>query len=123
MKTAAEVASHPMAHLHRELVALLRSKGSAALTVVAWREIRSRRRLWERVVHFGLDRAERRSQLNRVAFPEHNHPEVEAALAAGNSLRLLAALASGRAWIPRDEQGNYRRGRRGLRIFIPRADA
>ncbi len=122
MKTAAKVASHPKARLHRELVALLRSHGNIAVAVVAWREIRLRRGLWARVVQFGLDRPEQQSQLNRVAFPEDNHAEVEAALAAGNNLRTLHDLASGRAWVARDENGNYKLGRRGLRVFRKRSE-
>lgn len=117
MKTAAQVASHPKARLHRELVALLRSKGNLALAIVAWREIRLRRSLWIRVVQFGLDHPERQSQLNRVAFPEHNHAEVDAALAAGNNLRTLYELASGSAWAARHVTGEYKLGRRGLRVF------
>ena len=117
MKTAAQVASHPKARLHRELVALLRSKGNVALAIVAWREIQSRPVLWKRVVQFGLASSARQSQLNLIAFPEHNHAEVDAALAAGNNLRTLYELASGSAWVARDEGGSYKLGRRGLRVF------
>ncbi len=85
--------------------------------MVAWRELRAQRSLWARVVHFGLASPERQLQLNRIAFPQHNHAEVEAALTAGNNLRTLYELASGRAWAARDDCGNYRQGRRGLRIF------
>jgi len=79
--------------------------------------IRQRSGLWARVVRFGLDRSDRQTQLNRVAFPEHNHAEVEAALAAGNNLRTLFELAAGRAWVARGDDGTYKQGRRGLRVF------
>jgi hypothetical protein len=118
MKTAAEIANHPKARLHRELVHLLRAHGNAAVAVVAWREIRRHPRLWERVVKFGLDSSTQQEQLNCIAFPEHNYAEVEAALDAGNNLRTLGQLASGRAWIARDDRGNYKQGRKGLRVFL-----
>jgi hypothetical protein len=117
MKTAAEVANHPKARLHRQLIGMLRSKGHIGMAVVAWRAIRCRPTLWQRVVQFGLNRPDRQLQLNCVAFPEHNHAEIEAALAAGNNLRTLADLASGRAWLARDDNGNYKHGRKGLKVF------
>ena len=40
MKTAAEVASHPKARLHRELVVPLRAKGSVGGAELAWRQMR-----------------------------------------------------------------------------------
>src|SRR4051794_18676444 len=122
MKTATEIANHPKARLHRELVRILRGYGHIGAAVVAWREIRRRRpRLWGRVVEYGLAEPSTQAQLNRVAFPDHNHAEVEAALAAGNTLRTLDELAAGRAWLARDDHGNFKRGRRGLRVFIAKA--
>ncbi len=123
MKTAGEIANHPKARLHRQLIQLLRAKGNIAVAIVAWREIRQQPELWKRVVHFGLDKSERQLQLNCIAFPEHNHAEIEAALAAGNNLRTLYELASGQAWAARDDGGNYKQGRRGLRVFRKRHDA
>ncbi len=95
MKTAAEVANHPKAHLHRELVTFLRARGSIAGAELAWREMPSHRRLWRRAVRFGFGEVLRQEQLNHVAFPRHNRAEVDAALAAGNNLRALHELASG----------------------------
>ncbi len=120
MKTPAEIANHPKARLHRELVALLRAGGSIAVTIVVWREIRLKGALWKRVVHFGLASEACQSQLNRIAFPEHNHAEVEAALLAGNTLRTLYRLATGYGWVARDAHGNYKQGRKGLRVFLQR---
>lgn len=120
MKTAEEIAKHPKARLHREIVQLLRAGGSIAVAIVVWREIRQQPHLWERVVRFGLDDLTRQAQLNCVAFPNHNHAEVEAALQAGNNLRALYELASGHGWVARDDWGNYKRGRKGLHVFIQR---
>jgi hypothetical protein len=54
--------------------------------------------------------------LNRIAFPEFNVAEVEAALKAGNNLHRLHELASGRASIAKDSAGHYKIGRKGLMI-------
>jgi hypothetical protein len=84
---------------------------------VAWREIKSDAVLWRRVVTYGLDDSHRQLQLNHVAFPDHNHAEVEAALRAGNKLRSLYQLACGDAWVARESNGDYKHGRNGLRII------
>lgn len=123
MKTPAEVANHPKARLHRELVELLRAGGNISVAVVIWRAIRRKRELWDRVEHFGLSTAARQDQLNRIAFPEQNHAEVDAALQAGNSLRTLYALASGRAWVARDTAGQFKHGRKGLRVFVEKSQS
>jgi hypothetical protein len=117
MKTAAEVASHPKARLHRELILLLRARSSVEGAELAWREMRLNARLWSRAVRFGFGIPLRQSQLNTVAFPEHNRTEVDAALKAGNNLRGLYDLACGRAWIARDAEARYKPGRKGLKII------
>jgi hypothetical protein len=117
MKTAAEVASHPKARLYRELVVLLRAKGSVGGAELAWRQMRLNPRLWNRLLNYGFGNRERQLQLNMVAFPEYNRAEVDAALDAGNNLRDLYDLACGRASIARDADGYHKLGRKGLKII------
>jgi len=116
MKSPAEIASHPKAHLHRELVTRLRASGSLRGAARAWSLLRLNRRLWKRVVIYGLDRPDRQLQLNRIAFPDSNWVEVDAALRAGNRLHSLYELACGNASIARDSAGSYKVGAGGLQI-------
>jgi len=119
MKTAAEVASHPKARLHRELVVLLRAKGSIEGAELAWGEMWLNLRLRNRLLNYGFGNRERQLQLNMVAFPEYNRTEVDAALEAGNNLRGLYDLACGRVSIVRDADGCHKLGRKGLKIMRP----
>jgi len=116
MKTPAEIADHPKARLHRDLVATLRASGSAQGAEQTWLRLRLNARLWKRIVTYGLGLRERQLQLNKVAFPEANATEVDAALKAGNNLRKLYELACGHASIAKDSVGHYKMGRRGLMI-------
>jgi hypothetical protein len=116
MKSPAEIANHPKAHLHRELVTRLRASGSVGGAARAWSHLRLNRRLWKRVVAYGLDRPDRQLQLNRIAFPDSNWEQVEAALKAGNKLHSLYELACGNASIARDAAGSYKIGAGGLQI-------
>ena len=116
MKTAAQIASHPKARLYRELVATLRASGSVKGAEQTWLRSRLNARLWRRIVNFGLGSNERQFQLTKVAFPDFNAMEVDAALKAGNNLNRLYELACGRASIAEDLAGNYRMGRKGLMI-------
>lgn len=116
MKTAADVASHPKARLHRELIVVLRARGSIKGAELAWREMPAQALLWQRAVQFGFGDPLRQSQLNAAAFPEYNRAEVDAALEAGNNLRGLYELACGKAWIARDAEGRCKPGRKGLKI-------
>jgi hypothetical protein len=116
MKTATEIANHPKARLHRELVARLRDSGSAYGAKEAWCRLRLNARLWKRIVTYGLALPERQSQLTKVAFPDCNLAEVDAALEAGNNLRGLHALACGRASLAKGSAGNYKTGGKGLKI-------
>jgi hypothetical protein len=81
-----------------------------------WLRLRLNARLWKRIVTYGLDLPERRLQLNKIAFPDTNATEVEAALKAGNNLRKLFELARGHASIAKDSAGRSRLGRKGLMI-------
>lgn len=82
----------------------------------AWHVLRLNRPLWKRVITYGLESPERQQQLNKVAFPESNAAEVDAALAAGNKLKSLVELASGRASVAKDPDGSPKVGRHGLQI-------
>jgi hypothetical protein len=117
MKTAAQIASHPKARLHQELVAILRATGSARGAEQSWTRLRLKPRLWNRMVLYGLGLSERQLQLNKIAFPDCNLREVDAALKAGNNLNRLYELACGRASIAKDSTGHYKIGAKGLKII------
>jgi hypothetical protein len=117
MKTPAEIADHPKARLHRELVETLRASGSMKGAEQTWIRLRLNPRLWKRIVTYGLDLRERQWQLNRIAFPDANAAEVDAALRAGNNLNRLYELACGRASIAKDSAGHYKIGAKGLKII------
>jgi hypothetical protein len=116
MKTAAEIANHPKARLHRELVATLRACGSTKGAEQTWKRLRLNSRFWKRIVTYGLGLPEKQSLLNKVAFPDFNFTEVDVALEAGNNLHKLHELACGRASIAKDSKGHYKVGRKGLMI-------
>jgi hypothetical protein len=116
MKTAAEIADHPKARLHREVVARLRLFGSIEGAELAWTRFSRQSRLWKRIIVYGLSTPEHRAKLNRVAFPISNFTEVEAALKAGNNLNRIHDLACGRASIAADSAGSYKIGGKGLKI-------
>jgi hypothetical protein len=81
-----------------------------------WDRLRLNPRLWKRIVTYGLTSPERQSQLTKVAFPDCNLAEVDAALAAGNNLRGLYDLASGRSSLARSSSGLYKQGGKGLKV-------
>ena len=116
MKTAAQIANHPKARLNREVVARLRDSGSIYGAEKMWDHLRLNVRLWKQIVIYGLAATGRQSQLDKVAFPDCNSAEVDAALAAGNGLPRLYDLACGRASLARDFAGNYKQGSKGLKI-------
>ena len=66
---------------------------------------------------YGLALPERRSQLNKIAFPACNLAEVDAALKAGNNLNRLYELACGHASVVSDSTGSYKLGSKGLKII------
>src|ERR1700730_13684877 len=113
MKTAAEIANHPKARLHRELVQTLRASGSTKGAEQTWKRLRLNPRLWKRIVTYGLGLPEKQLLLNNVAFPDFNVTEVDAALKAGNNLHKLHELACGRASIAKDAAGHHKIGAKG----------
>ena len=116
MKTATQIADHPKARLHREIVARLRVFGSIEGARLAWPRFRENRRLWKQIVTYGLSDRERQAKLNRIAFPETNFDAVEAALQAGNNLNRIDELACGRASLALDSDGRHKIGAKGLKI-------
>jgi hypothetical protein len=116
MKTAAQIANHPTARLHQEIVARLRVFGSIEGARLAWAGFRENRRLWKRIVTYGLSNPERQAKLNRIAFPETNFDAVEAALKAGNNLNRIDELACGRASLAIAADGRPKIGAKGLKI-------
>jgi hypothetical protein len=82
-----------------------------------WVRLRLNARLWKRIVTYGLGLRERQWRLNKIAFPDVNATEVEAALKAGNNLNRLYELACGRASIAKDSAGHYKIGHSGLKII------
>jgi hypothetical protein len=107
---------HPKARLHRELVARLRASGSREGAERTWCLLSLHGRLWMRITTYGLDRPSRQRQLNRIAFPDSNWREVDAALQAGNKLPGIHELACGNASIAKDATGHYKIGAKGLKI-------
>jgi hypothetical protein len=81
-----------------------------------WRTIQFNRRLWRELATYDLAARERRSHLNKVAFPDANQVEVDAALHAGNNLNQIYYLACGRASIPKTSGGGFVAGKKGLKI-------
>jgi hypothetical protein len=117
MKTATEIANHPKARLHRELIETLRTSGSMKGAELTWRRLRLNPRLWKRIVTYGLDLPKRQAKLNKIAFPDSNLAEVDAALKAGNNLNRLYELACGRASVAMDSTGHYKIGAKGLKVI------
>jgi hypothetical protein len=117
MKTAAEIANHPKARLHRELVERLRAAGSAKGAEQSWIRFQLNASLWKRIVTYGVSLPSRQSKLNKIAFPDSSLAEVDAALKAGNNLNRLYDLARGHASIATDATGRYKTGSKGLKII------
>ncbi|MEY2482423.1 MAG: hypothetical protein QOK24_951 [Verrucomicrobiota bacterium] len=116
MKTAAQIASHPKARLHREIVSNLRAFGSIEGAERGWLRFQCNPRLWKQIVTYGLGLPERQAKLNKIAFPDSNLAEVNAALKAGNNLNRLYELALGHTSVATDSAGRYKMGSKGLKI-------
>jgi hypothetical protein len=115
MQNHAQLPATPRARLHREMVEMLRAAGSVEGAERVWDRAKLNDQLWHKIRRFALSPHKRRV-LNRIAFPDCNFVEVDAALVAGNSLAQLSELASGLAAIARDATGQYKRGHTGFSI-------
>jgi hypothetical protein len=116
MKTIAPVAKNRCVRLQQELVEVLRTTGSIEGAEQFWRRMDFKKGLGIKFACYGFAKCERQSLINKVAFPDGNFVEVDAALNAGNKLRQLYELASGRASIARDSNDRYKRSKKGLMI-------
>jgi len=116
MNTTAPLAKNRAVRLQQELVPMLRATGSFEGAERFWRRIDFAKGFGRKLACYGFDRADRQAQINRVAFPEVNATEVDAALAAGNRLAQLYQIACGRALIARNADDEYQRGRKGLKV-------
>ena len=116
MSTTTPPAKNRAIRLQCELVPILRATGSVEGAEQYWRKVNFRQGLGRKLACYGFDKPERQSLINRIAFPGVNFLEVDAALAAGNKLQELYALASGEASLARDEKGRYKVARKGLKI-------
>jgi hypothetical protein len=117
MSTAASVAKNRGIRLQQELVAILRETGSIEGTKLFWHRIDFRKGFGRKLACYGFAKRERQLLINKVAFPDVNFAEVDAALTAGNKLRQLYELASGRASIARDANDRYKHSNKGLKLI------
>ena len=117
MKTVASVAKNRAIRLQQELVVILRETGSIEGAELFWHRVDFRKGFGRKLACYGFAKRERQLLINKVAFPEVNFVEVDAALKAGNKLRQLYELASGRASIARDSNDRYKHSNKGLRLI------
>ena len=106
-----------MVRLQQELVAMLRETGSAEGAKQFWSRIKFDQRFGRKLARYGFGVPERQLRLNKVAFPDCNFVEIDAALKAGNKLYQLYDLACGRSSIAKDSAGRYKVGRKGFIII------
>jgi hypothetical protein len=116
MSTTAPLAKNRAIRLQQELVPMLRATGSIEGAEGFWHRIDFAKGFGRKLACYGFDRADRQALINRVAFPEVNATEVDAALAAGNKLAQLYQIACGYASIARDANDEYQGGKKGLKV-------
>jgi hypothetical protein len=116
MRMVASVAKNRAIRLQQELVALLRDTGSIEGAKLFWRRLDFRKGFGRKLACYGFAKCERQLLINKVAFPDVNFVEVDAALKAGNKLRQLYELASGRLSIARDSNDRYKQSSKGLKL-------
>jgi hypothetical protein len=117
MSTAAPVARNRAICLQQELVVILRGTGSIRGAEQFWRHVDFTKGLGRKLACYGFAERDRQFLINKVAFPDVNLHEVDAALKAGNGLLQLHELASGRAFIARDSNNQYKAAKKGLKII------
>lgn len=115
MKTAAQITNDAKVRVQQDIVCTLRAAGKDARHNT-WLNIERDAQCWKELASYDLNAPERRSHLNKVAFPDTNQEEVDAALKAGNNLNQIYYVACGRASIPKDSVGNFLAGKKGLKI-------
>jgi hypothetical protein len=95
---------------------MLRETGSIEGAKLFWHRVDFKKGVGKKLACYGFAKGERQLLINKVAFPDLNFIEVDAALRAGNKLRQLYQLASGCASIARDSNGRYKPANKGLMI-------
>ncbi len=115
VKTAAQIANTAKVRLQQDIVRMLRAAGRYARRDT-WYNIEHDEKLLRELGTYDLAEPERRSHLNKVAFPDENHAAVDAALEAGNNLNQIYYLALNRASVPTDSSGRFIPGKKGLKI-------
>jgi hypothetical protein len=111
------VAKNRAIRLQQELVAVLRTRGSIAGAEQYWRNVDFKKGFGRKLACYGFANRDRQSMINKVAFPDANFVEVDAALKAGNKLRQLYELASGDASIAQDSNRQYNQAKKGLKVI------
>lgn len=117
MRRIARPAKNQAIRLQQELVGLLRETGSIEGAEQFWHRTDFKNGYGRKLACYGFESRTRQSLINKVAFPDLNLCEVDAALKAGNRLLHLYELASGRASIARDANNQYKTARTGLKII------
>ena len=116
MNTMASVAKNRCIRLQQELVEVLRATGSIEGAEKLWRSVDFNGPFGKKLACYGFAKRARQLLINKVAFPDLNFIEVDAALKAGNKLRQLYQLAIGCASIARDSNDRYKPGNKGLKV-------
>jgi hypothetical protein len=117
MNTVTSVAKNRAIRLQQELVPILRATGSLEGAELYWRRVDFKKGFGKKLACYGFSKRDRQTLINRVAFPNTNFNEVDAALKAGNKLIQLYELASGTAAIARDSTNRYKEAKKGLKII------
>jgi hypothetical protein len=117
MKTVGPVAKNRCVRLQQELVEMLRATGSIEGAEQFSLRVDFKKSFGKKLACYGFGKRERQLLINKVAFPDLNFIEVDAALKAGNKLWQLYQLASGRASVARDSSDKYKPSNKGLKII------
>ena len=96
---------------------MLRATGSIEGAEQFWLRIDFKKSFGKKLACCGFGKRERQLLINKVAFPDLNFIEVDAALKAGSKLWQLYQLASGRASIARDSSDNTNLQPKVSRLF------
>jgi uncharacterized protein (DUF433 family) len=122
LKTGAQINSEAKIRLQNELIVRLRKKGKESARTT-WAMLELNKKLWAEMESYDLIAKERQAHLTKVAFPDVNNEDVDAALKAGNNLNALYDLARGRAYIAKDVRGKYLKGNKGHLKIVKQTDA
>jgi hypothetical protein len=118
MNTVASVTKNRAVRLQQELVEKLRATGSIEGAEQFWRRMDFNKPFGKKLACYGFAKRTRQLLIAKVAFPDLNFIEVDAALKAGNKLWQLYQLASGCASIARDSNDRYKPSNKSLKIVL-----